>query len=75
MGTKKPIETIRHGSIKAAIWENEPSSGGRFYSVTFGRSYRKEDEWKNTNSYGARDLHDLRRVITMAEQFIAEQPA
>ena len=72
--TNRPVQRFRSGSVSASIWKNEPTSGGNFYSVTFSRSYRQDEEWKNADSFGARDLLDLRRVIGSAEQFIAEQP-
>ena len=45
METNKPIETIRHGSIKAAIWANksDKAENGEFYTVTFARVYRDGD--------------------------------
>jgi len=69
----KPVKNIRSGAVQAAIWKNEAASGA-FLSVTFSRAYKKGDEWMSTNSFGARDLLDLRRVLTSAEQFIAEEP-
>lgn len=76
--TSKPVQTFRSGSVEAAIWLNQNDNGARFYSLTVARSYATEDEgtkrWKRTQSFGSRDLLDLRRVVTSAEAFIAEQP-
>ncbi len=70
----RPVHTLRTGSVKAAIWKNEPVTGGHFFAITFSRSYQVDNEWRDTDSFGSRDLLDLRRVITSAEQWIAEQP-
>ena len=73
----KPVPKIRSGSVAAAIRLNH-NDGGSFYSVTVSRSYPVDDEgttrWKSTQSFGSRDLLDLRRVITSAENYIADQP-
>ena len=70
MGTKKPIETIRHGSIKAAIWENEGRKGP-FLTVTLARVYRDGDDLKDTKSFGLYDLWPLVRVAAEAYAFLA----
>jgi len=71
--TNRPLENFRSGAVQAAVWSNETSAGS-FLSVTLSRSYKKGDDWKSIDSFRARDLLDLRRVVTSAEQFIAEQP-
>jgi hypothetical protein len=40
--THKPVEEVRIGSIKAAIWKNETESAPRF-NVTFQRLYHDGD--------------------------------
>jgi hypothetical protein len=58
----QPVEEIRIGSIKAAIWRNEGESGPRF-NVTFQRLYRIEDgKWQSTASFGRDDLLVLMKV-------------
>lgn len=58
----QPVEEVRIGSIKAAIWRNEGESGPRF-NVTFQRLYRTEDgKWQSTNSFGRDDLLVLMKV-------------
>ena len=58
----QPVEEIRIGSIKAAIWRNEGESGPRF-NVTFQRLYRTDDgKWQSTNSFGRDDLLVLMKV-------------
>ena len=58
----QPVEEVRIGSIKAAIWRNEGDNGLRF-NVTFQRLYRTDDgKWQSTNSFGRDDLLVLMKV-------------
>jgi hypothetical protein len=73
----KPIEEVRIGAIKAAIWKNEGENGARF-NVTFQRLYRTEEwAWQSTNSFGASDLLLLAKLAdathTRVMQLVEEQ--
>jgi hypothetical protein len=58
----QPVEEVRIGSIKAAIWRNDGDNGPRF-NVTFQRLYRTEDgKWQSTGSFGRDDLLVLKKV-------------
>lgn len=59
----RPIENIRDGAIKAAIWKNE-SDNGTFFSVTFERTYTdaKTGEVKSTNSFSGSELLRVARL-------------
>jgi hypothetical protein len=60
--TNKPVEEVRIGSVKAAIWKYEGESGPRF-NVTFQRLYRDgENGWRSTDSFGRDDLLVLAKV-------------
>lgn len=55
--------------IKVNVWANVmQGEQGEFtvYSVTFGRSYRKGDEWKEGGGYRAQDLPVLQHLLTKA---------
>lgn len=65
----RPVEEIRLGAIKAAIWKNETESGVRF-NVTFERVYRDGEEWKSTGSFGRDDLLLLAKVADQAHSWI-----
>jgi len=64
MSKHKPIDEIRIGSVKAAIWKNTTDNGDRF-NVTFQRLYRDGDEWKSTSSF---DREDLLRLAKLADR-------
>lgn len=69
MTKKKPIQTIRRGSIEAAIWENKGEHGVA-YNVTFSRSYKDGEEPKKSTSFGQRDLLAVGRLADLAEECI-----
>ena len=37
----KPVDEVRIGAVKAAIWRNETDNGSRF-NTTFSRSYKRQ---------------------------------
>ena len=58
----QPVEEVRIGSVKAAIWRNEGESGPRF-NVTFQRLYRTEEgKWQSTAGFNRDDLLVLVKV-------------
>lgn len=67
----KPIDEIRLGAVKAAIWKNETEAGTRF-NATFQRLYRDDENWKSTDSFGRDDLLLLAKVADQAHSRIHE---
>lgn len=74
--TTKPLEEVRIGAVKAAIWRNVADMGNNsrpIYSVTFQRLYRDGDNaWKSTESFGRDDLLLLAKVAERAFDRIHE---
>jgi hypothetical protein len=47
-GDNRPVHTLRHRSLKAAIWRNQTDKGPMF-NVTFVRSFRNDaEEWQDS---------------------------
>ena len=74
--TPQPIEEIKIGTLKAAIWRNM-SDSAVWHNVTFQRLYRKEDgTWSSAASFGPGDLLLLAKLADAAHtrmlQLIAE---
>ncbi len=69
---QQPVQEIRLGAIKAAVWQNETENGVRF-NVTFERLYRDADTWKSSDSFGRDDLLLLAKVADRAHTWILEQ--
>ena len=80
-GTEKtanrPVQTIRYGSVRAAIWRNIVDNGNAsrpLYCVTFSRSYKDgEDNWKESASFGADELLLLAKAADEAHTWITRQ--
>jgi hypothetical protein len=72
MSKPQPVQEVRLGSVKAAIWENRSENGTRF-NVTVARIYKDGDQWKTTDSFGRDDLLLLAKVIDQAHTWIFEQ--
>ena len=61
----RPVDTLRDGNLKAAIWENEREDYTA-HSVQFRRSYRdKEGQLRDTDSFAK---GELLRLARLAEQ-------
>lgn len=65
----RPVKSIRLGTIEASIWEND-NDGRKTHSVTFKRSYKDGEEWKNSDSYWAEHLLLLGKVADLAHTAI-----
>jgi hypothetical protein len=70
---KRPAHSVRVGPIEAAIWSNERKDGTPFLSVSFKRSYKDGDDWKESSSYGERDCITLARAALEAHAWIAQR--
>lgn len=68
----KPVHEIRLGNIKAAIWKNQNGNGTQF-NATFRRLYKKDDEWKSTDSFGRDDMLPLAKVADLTHTWIFNQ--
>ena len=73
----RPVQTIRYGSVRAAIWRNIVDNGNAsrpLYCVTFSRSYKDgENAWKESASFGADDLLLLAKAADEAHTWITKQ--
>lgn len=69
---QRPVNEIRLGRIKAAIWRNETESGPRF-NVTLARVYKTDDGWESTESFGRDDLLLVAKVADCAHTWIHQQ--
>jgi len=69
----QPVQRIRHGAVSASIWRNETNKGPMF-NVTFQRAYMDGDTWKNSGSFGRKDLLVVGLIAARAFEWIATQP-
>jgi hypothetical protein len=68
-----PVHKIRHGAVSASIWRTETDKGPMF-NVTFQRAYMESDTWKNSGSFGRKDLLVVGLMAARAFEWIAAQP-
>ena len=72
MAKKKPVQEVRLGRIRAAIWENDTQNGVR-HNVTFSRLYLDDDgNWQDSASFGRDDLPLLCKVADRTHTWIFE---
>jgi hypothetical protein len=69
---QKPIHNIRHGAVSASIWQQETDKGPLF-NVTFQRSYKDGDTWKNSTSFGRQNLLVVSLIAARAFEWIGSQ--
>lgn len=72
--TNQPVDEVRIGRIKAAIWAN-PAENGVRHNVTFSRLYKEGDQWRDTDSFGRDDLLLLAKVADRAHSRIYDLQA
>src|SRR6185369_4953806 len=70
--SSQPVNKIRHGSVSASIWRQETEKGPMF-NVTFQRSYKDGDDWKNSTSFGVKNLLVLGLISARAFEWIGSQ--
>lgn len=75
MATQRPVHTIRRGKLEAAIWENQ-STNGRFFRITFRRSYRADDgKLASSDSFSSLELAHLALLVIQAGAWVqANEP-
>jgi hypothetical protein len=69
--SNKPVQNLRLGALQAAVWANQ-HEGRTYYNVTFTRSYKDGDEWKESDSFGRDDLLALSKLADQAHTWIHE---
>jgi hypothetical protein len=69
----QPVHKIRHGAVSASIWRQETEKGSLF-NVTFQRSYKEGEAWKNSTSFGRNNLLVVSLIAARAFEWIGNQP-
>lgn len=68
----QPVHKIRHGAVTASIWRQDTEKGPLF-NATFQRSYKDGDAWKNSTSFGRKDLLVVSLIAARAFEWISSQ--
>ncbi len=69
----KPIKTLRDGSLKAVIWENQREDK-TYRSVDLYRTYKneKEDQLKDISNYSGTELLRISRLANKAYDLLID---
>jgi hypothetical protein len=72
---QKPVAEVKLGACRAAIWANETTTAGTRYNVTLSRIYKDESgNWKDSTSFGRRELPLLAEIVRQSWLWILENP-
>jgi hypothetical protein len=63
----QPAAKFRIGYVTATVWKND-----KFYNVVLTRTYKEDDEFKDTDQLWHGDLLNAANVLERAESFIAD---
>lgn len=70
--SRRPEETLREGSLKAAIWRNE-SQRGAYHQVTLSRTYKDaEGQLRDTGSFRSQDMLGLAELARRTHHEVQE---
>ena len=67
----QPAHKFRDGILQVTIWRNFTDKGA-WYSVIPSRSYKKGDDWKETDSLRDDDLLPMSKLLDLAHTWIVE---
>jgi hypothetical protein len=70
--SNQPIQEIRLGRIRAAIWANQTEEGVR-HNIIFTRVYKTGQQWHDTATFGRDDLLLISQAAELALQWIMDQ--
>jgi hypothetical protein len=66
-----PVHEIRIGLIRGTVWANQ-GENGPWHTVTFSRSYKQGDEWKQASTSTRDDLLVVSKVADLAHTWVCE---
>jgi len=70
----KPAQKFRNRNLTVTIWSNT-SANGLFYTLTARRSYKQNEQWKESDSFGEDDLLPLGKLLDQAHSWMVEAAA
>jgi len=59
------------GLVKATIWKNKSKTGDVFNTVSLNKSYKKNGEWMNSNSFSKDDIDKAIDVLQQAREYLS----
>jgi hypothetical protein len=77
----RPVKVFRCGTVRAAIWANRrvmDNAVVEVHSVKISKSYKEDEQWRETTTFAAEDLPKVALVATEAYRFLrlrSEEPS
>ena len=65
-----PEHKIRAGQVRVAVWRNSTQDGKTFYSCTLEKQFKKDNEWKTTNSLNKNDVPKAVLALQKAYEYL-----
>jgi hypothetical protein len=65
----QPAHKFRDGALQVTIWRNY-GENGNWYTVMPSRSYKKGDDWKETDSLRFDDLLAMAKLLSEAHSWV-----
>jgi len=71
MKNEPPVHELKEGAVKCALWRRTGRAGD-FYQASFVRLFKdaETNEWRDSQSFGERDLENLARVAAQAYAWV-----
>lgn len=66
----KPVKKFSCGNMQLAIWENEGKEGKNFFTISFDKRYKINDEWKSSNTLKVNDLPKAVSLFQKAFEYL-----
>lgn len=63
---QKPKATYQVGAAKIVVWQNKNKDGKTWKSFKVEKVYKKDDQWKSTNSFDEKELLELKAALDKA---------
>lgn len=72
--SKRPVRTVRSGSIGASIWQETGAEGAEYLAITLSRSWKSKNTGKDgySNKFFARNEADILETVRLACQAARE---
>ena len=73
MANNRPVQEMRLGCIRVAIWENTGGAHGAWFSVSVARLYKDGERWKESSSFRRDELPVVAKLMEMAYAWIWDE--
>lgn len=69
----RPVHSVKIGPVSGSIFLNRTEAGQEFPSAIISRTYKSGEEFKKSNSFGAKHLASLAAVVQALQTWMNER--